>query len=246
METSYRLFLVLHVIGGTVGLLSMLFPLVAKKGARLHRLTGWVFTLGMALSAVTGIAMAAAWILMPQVFQPSSTVLEARVDGVFLALIGALTGNALIQAVTAVRRKKPAARGGLVPRASIAVLVMIALASIALGVAYGAKLSLLFGVGSLVSALADLRFTMRPLTSPMAWWYQHMNAMSTACISAITAFLVLGARRWLGSDVLGDRVWMLWVAPTLVIAPLFQIWIVRYQRKLEPRKRAQKAQEATA
>ncbi len=237
MQTIYRLVLALHVIGGAVGLVSMLLPLVAKKGARLHRVTGWVFTGGMALSAVTGIAMATAWATAPATFLPLSTPLEARLDGLFLGLIGVLTGNALVQAIAAVRRKHAHARPGALVRWSLAVLLLTSLSSLVLGLLCDKTLPMIFGAGSLMLAFQDLRFTLRPLPTPMAWWYQHMNAMGTACISAVTAFLVLGARRWFSHEVLGGNAWLLWVAPAFVLVPLFQGWIAWYQRKFESRPR---------
>jgi len=235
MHTLYRTVLVMHVAGGALGLLSMTFPLVARKGQRLHKVTGWAFTVGMSLSALTGMVMAATWAIAPAEFQPQSTPLAARLDGMFLFLIGCLTANALIQAVSAVRRKTESAPVAMLVRLSLGLLTLAAVCSIALGLAFNETLPLVFGVGSLGLAAQDALFTFRPLRSPMAWWYQHMNAMGTACISAVTAFLVLGARRWIGADVLGDHAWLLWLAPSALFVPLFQGWIVAYRRRFETR-----------
>ena len=233
MHTFYRALLAFHVVASTVGLAAMALPLLAKKGARLHRVSGWLFTAGMAISAITGILLAVAWMLFPVIFKPQSTPLQARLDDSFLALIGLLTGNALIQAIVAVRRKGSHALPGLLPRLSLYGLLAGSLGSVLLGVWFQVTLPLLFGLGSFALATRDLVFTLRPLPSPMAWWYQHMNAMGTACISAVTAFLVLGARRWVGSDVLGPNVWILWVAPSAILVPLFHGWIFWYRRKFE-------------
>lgn len=230
----------MHVAGGALGLVAMTFPLVATKGQRLHKATGWAFTLGMTLSALTGMAMAVTWAVAPGEFQPQSTPLAARLDGMFLFLIGCLTGNALVQAIAAVRRKTERAPAAMLVRLSLGLLVLAATYSIALGLAFSETLPLVFGVGSLALAAQDALFTFRPLRSPMAWWYQHMNAMGTACISAVTAFLVLGARRWIGTDVLGDRAWLLWLAPSALLVPLFQLWIVAYRRRFEARSKAKR------
>src|SRR5688572_14798048 len=47
MELSYRIVLALHVAAGAVGLFTMLPPLFAKKGARLHRRVGFAFIASM-------------------------------------------------------------------------------------------------------------------------------------------------------------------------------------------------------
>ena len=170
MQTVYRFVLALHVLGGAAGLLSLLFPLIAKKGARLHKASGWVFTAGMGLSASTGIALAGSWLLAPAIFQPEVSPPQARLDGTFLLLIGALTGNALIQAISAVRRKRESARPGAFTRSSLALLALVALASVVLGLLYDHVLSIVFGLGSLALVRQDVLFTFRPLPSPMAWW----------------------------------------------------------------------------
>jgi len=247
MHTLYRIVLAMHVAGGALGLLSMTLPLLARKGQRLHRQSGWAFTAGMALSASTGMAMAMAWAIAPSEFQPQSTPLVARLDGMFLFLIGCLTANALVQAISAVRRKTQSGRAGLVVGSSLGLLVLTAVCSIGLGLVFREALPLVFGTGSLALAAQDVWFTFRPLRSPMAWWYQHMNAMGTACISAVTAFLVLGARRWVGAEVLGDHAWLLWIAPSALFVPLFQLWIMAYRRRFEARsKPPQSALEARA
>ncbi len=51
--------LVVHIIGGTVAILSGFVALYAAKGARLHRRSGQVFVVAMLLMALTGAAIAA-------------------------------------------------------------------------------------------------------------------------------------------------------------------------------------------
>jgi hypothetical protein len=240
MDTFYQTNLAVHVVFGLTGLLVMIVPLLTRKGARMHRRFGWIFVTAMALVALTGIDMSLAWLAAPKLFRPNSSFETVLVDALFLILIGALTANALAQAIFALRQKGRlrAAPGPLVKTLFI-LLGLSASTSIVVGIQFRELLSIVFGAGALALLISDLRFSFRPFASPHAYLYQHINAVGTACISTLTAFLVLGARRVLGAEVLGAQAWLLWLAPSVLFAPVFQIWIARYRRQLEGSRNAQ-------
>ena len=50
--------LILHILGGTIGLLSGTFAIVVRKGSRLHRASGNVFTIAMLTLASSGLCLA--------------------------------------------------------------------------------------------------------------------------------------------------------------------------------------------
>jgi len=50
--------LILHILGGSIGLLFGTFAIVVRKGSRLHRATGNVFTVAMLTLASTGLCLA--------------------------------------------------------------------------------------------------------------------------------------------------------------------------------------------
>ena len=50
--------LILHILGGTIGLLSGAFALAVRKGSRLHRASGNVFTIAMLTLASSALALA--------------------------------------------------------------------------------------------------------------------------------------------------------------------------------------------
>jgi hypothetical protein len=47
--------LILHILGGTIGLLSGTFAISVRKGSRLHRASGNVFTIAMLTLASSGL-----------------------------------------------------------------------------------------------------------------------------------------------------------------------------------------------
>jgi hypothetical protein len=234
METFYRSVLVLHVVAGSVGLAAMSVPLLSRKGARRHRRGGRLFMGAMGLASVTGVVLALSWIAMPGVIQAGVAVEQLRVDALFLMLIAALTSNAVVQSVFALRQRgRSRPHPSLVVVGSLLLLAATSVGSLVLGILSARLLPLVFGGGALALLARDVRFTFAAVSSEHAYLYQHIRAAGIACISATTAFLVLGGRRWLSLEMLGDSVILLWILPGALLGPIFQRWIVSYRRKLE-------------
>jgi hypothetical protein len=234
METWYRIVLGIHVALGMLGLLAMLPPLLFKKGARVHRRVGLVFSYAMGAVAVTGFVLAAAWLVAPTLFRPGVSARAARVDAVFLIAIAALTANAVVQAISAIgRRRKPEPERAKLVVGALLTLAVSALCSLTLGIVAGHTLSMIFGLGSLSVCVRDARFSLRPLESRHAYLHQHIKAMGTACISAVTAFVVLGGRSIFHVDTFGAGAWLAWLLPGALGGPLFQLWASAMKRKLE-------------
>ncbi len=237
MENLHRIVLGVHVLAGLTGLLTMIPPLVAKKGARVHRRVGFAFVAAMAVVVVSGFVLALDWLIAPAFFRPSVPAAAARIDAVFLLAIAALTGNAVIQPTAAIRRKhRPLADRTPLVLLGLAMLGLGGSTALVVGITHGHVLSMVFGAGSLLRALEDARFSLRPLASKHAYLYQHVSATGTACISAVTAFLVLGGRRIFHLDSFGASAWLAWLLPGMVGAVVFQLWIQGLKRKLEGRR----------
>ena len=50
--------LIMHILGGTIGLLSGTFAIAVRKGSHLHRASGNVFTIAMVTLASSGLCLA--------------------------------------------------------------------------------------------------------------------------------------------------------------------------------------------
>jgi uncharacterized membrane protein len=243
MEILYRIVLGVHVFLAMLGLVAMVPPLFAKKGARVHRRVGFVFSYAMGAVAVSGFVLAAEWLIAPALFRPGVSAQAARVDAVFLISIAALTGNALVQAISAIRRKhKPEPERAKLVLGALLTLFVSALLSLTLGIVEGHALSMIFGLGSLAVGVRDARFTLRPLEGRHAYLYHHIKTMGAACISAVTAFLVLGGRRIFHFDTFGVGAWLVWLLPGALGGPLFQLWVEAMKRKLEGTRKPSRAQ----
>ena len=211
--------LALHIAAGSIALASMVIPIVAMKGGRTHRRAGWVFVASMAVVSITALIMSTGRML----FDPRP---EAKEFGFFLLVVALLTGSAVSAGVRVLRF-----RNRVTPRLhwwDTGLPVVLAGASIALGayaVAQGRILFVAFSGLGLLNAASSLRYWLRAPSTPMHWWFAHMNGMLTGCIAATTAFLVINGGR------IGILTLVAWLAPAAMGGPAIALWIRYYQRR---------------
>ncbi len=228
----YRVLWALHVLGGTVGLISMFVPLCSKKGSRLHRRAGTIFVVAMLAATLSGVVMAASWILAPEAFATGESFAERRTAGVFLATLGMLGTGGIQQMVRAVARKRqiapnPSRLDLAWPAASIAVGLGAAL----VGLARANWLIVVFATLTIATSIGSLRFSLRPLPTPKSWWYQHMQGAMGSMLTAITAFVVFGGSRWVLAWIPAGLSWLPWIAPSALLVPGFAVWTRIYRRR---------------
>jgi uncharacterized membrane protein len=211
--------LAIHIAAGSVALASMIIPMIAFKGGRIHRRAGWVFVASMSIVSVSALLMSAGRML----FDPRP---EAKAFGFFLLVVALLTGAAVSAGVRVLRAKnRAAARLHWWDTGLPVVLGAASLALGILGVAHRQAVFVAFGVLGLLNAAGSLRYWLRAPVSPMHWWFAHMNGMLTGCIAATTAFLVVGGARM--------GIWPLvaWLAPAAIGAPGIALWSYYYRRR---------------
>lgn len=89
-------------------------------------------------------------------------------------------------------------------------------------------------IGVLVGR-GNLEYARRRPSSHRAWWYEHMGSMLGGGVAFHTAFLVIGAGRFLSEYLTGAYAVVPWVLPAIVGIPATRIWIGYYRRKFEGR-----------
>jgi uncharacterized membrane protein len=221
MERLFQVVLAVHIAAGAVSLLVFSVPLVTKKGGRTHRRFGWVYVAAAAAVAVTGFLSC-----IPLV--SSGSPLRWRA-GIFLAYVSLLAGASAQFGVRALRTKRRtgASRGALdlVPPL---LLVAGGVALAAFGIHRSMVLYVLFAALGVVLGVAQLRFWLTPPAHERAWLLAHMTGMGTSCITTVTAFIVVNARRF------GMRTFdlPLWAGPIAVLAVGLTLWRRYYARRL--------------
>jgi len=242
MNEVYQVLRVFHIAVASIGLLTLLVPLISKKGGSVHKKVGFVFVAAMYATAITGIAIAASFITIPLEVKPPPTALDPaalaayvahhRSMGAFLLFTGVLTLNSLTQGMGAISRKHSPEKSARRIDVLMALLTLGGGAMLAVaGLGTASMLDVSFGAIGIFAGTTNLRFALRPLPTRMAWWYQHMRGMITASIAALTAFMVFNASRLTGGALPPSLRIVPWILPAIVGAPLLTLWIRSYRKK---------------
>lgn len=222
-----KMILYFHIAGGSAALLSMLVPLMTRKGGRAHRRSGWVFVAGMTVVSITALALSAArYMLDPRP--------EAKAFALFLFYIAILTGEGVSSGVRALRTKDRSVRRTYAWDIGLAtVLTLTAVAMAGYGIASGHALFAWFSIIGLVNGVQGLVYWLRPQTDRMHWWFRHMSSMLGSCIAATTAFLVVNAP-FAGFS---RTSLIVWITPGVVGGIVTAVWTRYYKRKFNARRR---------
>jgi uncharacterized membrane protein len=217
--------LALHIAGGSTALLSMLIPMVTRKGGTAHRRAGWFFVAGMTVVSVTAVVLSG-WRFF---FDPRPA---ARTGALFLLYVAVLTAAGVSSGVRVLRRRRVSHDAGNRRWAwwELGIAALLLAASIgmaAYGVRTGVPLFAAFAIIGFMSGGSQLAYWLRTPTHAMHWWFEHMGAMLGSCIAATTAFLVVNAERFgAPSDSLA-----VWLAPTIIGTPVIIVWTTYYRRR---------------
>jgi hypothetical protein len=249
MHGTYQAVLGVHVVAALLSVGTFWISAIARKGAPLHVRSGAFYVRAMIVMAVTSLIMcvmntAAPLTMTPlEAWQARKALLGgdpsnvgadavthlARLNAVWLAYLSLLLLFGLRHGLQVVRARRDPAAGHT--RADVGVALAFAAsgpAMIAFGVAQQFPVISFFGVVGLMNGLTWSRFLLRPPRTPMAWWFQHMNAMlGTGTSLHVAALLALG--RHLPGPA---GTWRLWpVLLTLAAIPAAAAWRRYYRRR---------------
>jgi uncharacterized membrane protein len=219
--TLRSVLLQIHIAGGGAALLSMVVPMVARKGGLLHRRAGWVFVTGMTVVSITAFGLSALRFL-------TDPTPAGRAAGLYLFFVAILTGASVSAGVRVLRtRQRPAVHRGTWDLGVASLLTAASVGLFAFGLTTRQPLFVAFSIIGLINGTGQLRYWLRPPQHHMHWWFEHMSQMLGACIAATTAFLVVNAGR-LGTDTFSLAVWL---TPSLIGGPAIFLWTTYYRRR---------------
>jgi uncharacterized membrane protein len=215
MDILFRFFLVIHIIAGTIGLLSGTINIIRKKGDKKHKLVGKFFLYGM---LTVGL---------------SAFVLSLMHKNYFLFIVGvftfymAATGDRYLSLKELRTTQKPK----LIDWLLTVFMLLFGLAFIGFGI-YHLSNSENFGIVFIVFGFIGLRMVGRDIKNYKGkteiinyWLIAHLQRMIGAYIAAITAFLVVNGK-YLDGLVPNYVIWLL---PTVILVPLIIKWTKKYQ-----------------
>ncbi|MBL0316804.1 MAG: hypothetical protein IPP69_13985 [Flavobacteriales bacterium] len=212
MDLIFKTFLFLHIVGGSLGLLTGMMNMLRKKGDKNHKRTG-IF-----------IAMITAGV--------SSLALASLHPNYFLFMVGVFT---LYMVLSGQRYLKHQQQNNIDAKGiewTITILMLCAsLLFIGMGI-FSISKSNLFGLvfvtfGSLGILFVRQDFQNYQDKSPLKnyWLIGHLQRMIGGFIAALTAFLVVNAK------LFPDQIpgYLIWLLPSALLTPLIIKWSRQYR-----------------
>ncbi|RYY24231.1 MAG: hypothetical protein EOO04_13335 [Chitinophagaceae bacterium] len=209
MATSLHFALILHIISGSIALITGFLSMLNRKGSKPHRLTGKLFFAGM-----TGVFL--------------TTIFIAWFKNLpFLFMVGFFSYYLACSGYRALKLKKlhagqPAApidwTVSIIGIVSGAALIGFSVTWFATRGGWG-LVPLSFGIFCLVGGITDMRNYVRSPLNKNHWVITHGGRMGGSFAATLTAFTVVNFS-------LGAYTWVLWLLPGVLTG----IWINRLIR----------------
>lgn len=216
MIIAFKIFLIVHIAGGSIGLLTGLLNIIQKKGGKKHKLIGRVFYFSMLMAGFT------------------SLVLSCLHPNYFLFMVGLFTlymvvsGQRYLKHIQQERQEIEK-----IDWAISIIMLLSGLLFIGLGI-WSILKSNLFGLVFVTFGSLGLLFVWQDFLNfnkkssiKNYWLIGHLQRMTGAFIASITAFLVVNAKYF--PDIIPG--FFYWLLPTIILTPLIVKWSNKYQVK---------------
>jgi hypothetical protein len=208
------LLLFIHIIGGSIALLSGLAAIFTVKGSAPHRLSGKIYFGGMTAVFVGAVVVALAH------------------QNYFLLMVGFFSYYMTVRGYRILYLKNPDHKQkiylvdvsiSIVASVFVGMLVWWGVRELWIGQMMGV-VGIVFGGIGLSLVISDVQKIFNPPSDRMHWWYGHISSMGGSYIAAITAFVVVNIQ-------LPQFQWVLWILPSVVGSIIIGQTIRFYRKK---------------
>jgi hypothetical protein len=208
------LLLFIHIIGGSISLLSGLAAIFTVKGSAPHRLSGKIYFGGMTAVFVGAVVVALAH------------------QNYFLLMVGFFSYYMTVRGYRILYLKNPDHKQkiylvdvsiSIVASVFVGMLVWWGVRELWIGQMMGV-VGIVFGGIGLSLVISDVQKIFNPPSDRMHWWYGHISSMGGSYIAAITAFVVVNIQ-------LPQFQWVLWILPSVVGSIIIGQTIRFYRKK---------------
>jgi uncharacterized membrane protein len=210
-----NIILIIHIICGSIALLSGPVAMLRQDGKLLHRISGKIFFYAMTIVFITAVYLSVADQL------------------IFLLLIAVFSYYNIVAAYRALYLKR-LGRGQKPEVMDWTILCITSVFHLALLVWGSERLisgnsfgivALVFAVIGLLTNLRECRTFTKGYKEKNGWLYAHITGMTGGYIASLTAFLV--------NVVSFQPAFILWIAPTVVFTPFIIYTIGKFRRKIK-------------
>ncbi|MFD2561430.1 hypothetical protein [Aquimarina rubra] len=224
METMTNNILYVHILAGSLALISGFIAMISPKGKTWHRKSGKLYFYAMTGVFITGIIVAG-----------------LRFNR-FLFLIAFLSYYSVFCGVRILKLKKLHQQqkgtwydwfAGIVNAIANIVFIILGLYyGIARGfTSGGALLSIGFGIGGLLISYANLSPLIKKPEQAYHWYLSHIGNMMGGYIATVTAFISTMVTRY---DLMNP--YLAFALPSLIGIPILLYWQKRIEKKFETAK----------
>lgn len=227
LENPIRWLFLAHALAGALALAALTFPLISKKGGKLHTKTGWIYTGAMVFVGLS------AFVITPwRVFFDPAKTISSENFSIFLFYISIFTLAAISYGLSTLKAKqRNSSSKSLIHIGPPIATILIGLVVQIIGFKFQSTLLIVFPFLGHVTSKSQLQYWLRAPNEKMHWWYAHMNGMFVACIATITAFLVTAVPRiWPGPIAESP---ILWVTPGVILGTILNRWTSSSRAKYE-------------
>jgi uncharacterized membrane protein len=218
MNLIFKLFLTLHIVSGSLALLSGILNIMRQKGDKSHQKIGKIFFVSM---LITGI---------------SSLVLSSLHPNLFLFMIGLFTLYMVISGQHYLKHKQQDQYNSKLKEWATTILMLLAgLSLVGIGILTIIKSNVFglvfitFGIIGLIFVRQDFKNFTNKTTIKNYWLIGHLQRMTGGFIATLTAFLVVNVE-YFPEQIPG---FVFWLLPTIILTPLIIKWSQKYEIKIK-------------
>jgi uncharacterized membrane protein len=211
METTFTILLLIHIVSGSIGLITGTINLIRKKGDKLHKNFGFFFLSEMLINGVSGLLMS--------LIHFNFFLLIVGVFSIYMVSTG--------QRYLSLKTISPSQKALKIDWILSAGMFLFGIGFIIYGILlllssnnFGIVL-LVFGFISISMAYQDFKNYQGRNSNKNFWLLVHIQRMMGSYIAAMTAFIVVN------NTILPGIV--AWLLPTVIVTPLIFKWSRKYK-----------------
>jgi len=215
-HTLFETFVAMHIVTGSVGLVSFWVPIIAKKGGANHRKWGRIFTWMMLATGAAAVGISTTTIFAPVETHPHLMDMPefadpATIRGIFgwmMLFLAILTVNLAWYGWQAISNKRNHLQNrGWFNMALQPVLLITAINCVVQGILINQVLMIGISFIGFATVATNWWFLFRQRPAPYEWLNEHIKALVGAGISVYTAFFAFGAVRLIPELALQPALW---------------------------------------
>jgi hypothetical protein len=231
----FEIFLVIHIIFGATGAVTLWIGMATRKGGASHKWWGKVFAYSLLITGFCAMGMSLCTLAWPLETHPKIKDVDL-IKGIFgwmMLYLAILTISLAWHGLQAVRNKSQHQANRNPRDILLQVAVIVAAANCAIqGWMIGWPLMIGMAIIGFASAGTNLLFAFTRNPWRLQYLVEHFKALVGAGISVYTAFLAFGAVRFMPSGALSAALW----APPVVIGVSIIVYWRQRVRAMDKRR----------